>query len=289
MAPKRALVLAGGGLAGIAWETGVLLGIADESPAAARLLLDSDVLVGTSAGSAVAAQISSGTSLDALFDRQIAEQSAELDPGVDIDVITELFLDALREPRIPGVDKIRLRLQRIGAVALATETVSESVRREVIAARLPCHDWPDRALRVTAIDVSTGELVAFDRDSGVELVDAVAASCAVPGAWPPVTIAGRRYMDGGVASLVNLGVADDCGVAVVLVPTGADAPSPFGGGSAAEVAEFAGTSLGVFADDDSLAAFGANPLDPCCRKASALAGRAQGRREASAVAAFLGL
>ncbi|WP_373143271.1 patatin-like phospholipase family protein [Mycobacterium marinum] len=289
MAPKRALVLAGGGLAGIAWETGVLLGIADESPAAARLLLDSDVLVGTSAGSAVAAQISSGTSLDALFDRQIAEQSAELDPGVDIDVITELFLDALREPRIPGVDKIRLRLQRIGAVALAAETVSESVRREVIAARLPCHDWPDRALRVTAIDVSTGELVAFDRDSGVELVDAVAASCAVPGAWPPVTIAGRRYMDGGVASLVNLGVADDCGVAVVLVPTGADAPSPFGGGSAAEVAEFAGTSLGVFADDDSLAAFGANPLDPRCRKASALAGRAQGRREASAVAAFLGL
>ncbi len=226
MAPKCALVLAGGGLAGIAWETGVLLGIADESPAAARLLLDSDVLVGTSAGSAVAAQISSGTSLDALFDRQIAEQSAELDPGVDIDVITELFLDALREPRIPGVDKIRLRLQRIGAVALATETVSESVRREVIAARLPCHDWPDRALRVTAIDVSTGELVAFDRDSGVELVDAVAASCAVPGAWPPVTIAGRRYMDGGVASLVNLGVADDCGVAVVLVPTGADAPPP---------------------------------------------------------------
>ncbi|MDC9006433.1 patatin-like phospholipase family protein [Mycobacterium marinum] len=289
MAPKRALVLAGGGLAGIAWETGVLLGIADESPAAARLLLDSDVLVGTSAGSAVAAQISSGTSLDALFDRQIAEQSAELDPGVDIDVITELFLDALREPRIPGVDKIRLRLQRIGAVALATETVSESVRREVIAARLPRHDWPDRALRVTAIDVSTGELVAFDRDSGVELVDAVAASCAVPGAWLPVTIAGRRYMDGGVASLVNLGVADDCGVAVVLVPTGADAPSPFGGGSAAEVAEFAGTSLGVFADDDSLAAFGANPLDPRCRKASALAGRAQGRREASAVAAFLGL
>ncbi|AXN51772.1 hypothetical protein MMRN_47310 [Mycobacterium marinum] len=289
MAPKRALVLAGGGLAGIAWETGVLLGIADESPAAARLLLDSDVLVGTSAGSAVAAQISSGTSLDALFDRQIAEQSAELDPGVDIDVITELFLDALRKPRIPGVDKIRQRLQRIGAVALATETVSESVRREVIAARLPCHDWPDRALRVTAIDVSTGELVAFDRDSGVELVDAVAASCAVPGAWPPVTIAGRRYMDGGVASLVNLGVADDCGVAVVLVPTGADAPSPFGGGSAAEVAEFAGRSLGVFADDDSLAAFGANPLDPRCRKASALAGRAQGRREASAVAAFLGL
>src|SRR6201997_298206 len=98
VATRRALVLAGGGLAGIAWETGVLLGIADESPEAARLLLDSDVLVGTSAGSAVAAQISSGSALEALFDRQVAETSAEIDPGVDVEAITELFLAALAEP-----------------------------------------------------------------------------------------------------------------------------------------------------------------------------------------------
>ena len=104
-----------------------------------------------------------------------------------------------------------------------TETVPEPVRREVIAQRLPSHDWPDRALRITAIDTATGELVVFDRGSGVQLVDAVAASCAVPGAWPPVTIAGRRYMDGGVASSVNLGVARDCDAAVVLVPS---APTP---------------------------------------------------------------
>src|SRR5205807_4636176 len=51
---KRALVLAGGGLAGIAWETGILRGIADESPESAKALLDADVLVGTSAGSTVA-------------------------------------------------------------------------------------------------------------------------------------------------------------------------------------------------------------------------------------------
>jgi NTE family protein len=284
----RALVLAGGGLAGIAWETGVLCGIADESQAAARLLLDSDVLVGTSAGSAVAAQVSSGHPLEELFARQVAETSAEVDPGVDIEAITELFLAALGDSNTLGDKKVK-QMQQIGAVALATETVPEPLRRDVIAQRLPSHHWPDRELRLTAIDTATGELVVLDRDSGVGLVDAVAASCAVPGAWPPVTIAGRRYMDGGIASSVNLGVAGDCDVAVILVPAGVDAPSPFGAGPAAEIAAFAGAAFSVFADDDSLAAFGPNPLDPRCRIASARAGREQGRREAQAVARFLGV
>lgn len=288
MTTRRALVLAGGGIAGIAWETGVLRGIADESPAAARLLLDSDVLLGTSAGSAVAAQLGSGCPLEALFDRQVAESSAEIDSGVDIDDITEVFLTALGQPYDDALDKTRQQLRRIGAVAVATQTVPEPVRRRVIAQRLPSHDWPDRVLRITAIDVATGELVVFDRDSGVGLVDAVAASCAVPGAWPPVTIGDRRYMDGGVGSSVNLGVAGDCDAAVVLVPSGRDAPAPFGDGPAAEIAAFAGATHAVFADDDSLAAFGPNPLDPRCRIDSAVAGRHQGRREARAVARFLG-
>ena len=72
MTGKRALVLGGGGVAGIAWETGILLGIADESPAAAAALLDSDVLLGTSAGSAVVAQIGSGLDLAELFARQVS-------------------------------------------------------------------------------------------------------------------------------------------------------------------------------------------------------------------------
>ncbi|OBH49519.1 patatin-like phospholipase family protein [Mycobacterium mantenii] len=289
MTNKRALVLAGGGIAGIAWETGVLRGIADESPAAARLLTESDVLVGTSAGSAVAAQLSSGHSLDELFDRQVAASSAEIDSGVDIETITELFLTALAEPYEESLDRTRQQMQRIGAVALATKTVPAPVRRDVIARRLPSHDWPDRELRLTAIDVATGELAIFDRDSGVELVDAVAASCAVPGAWPPVTIAGRHYMDGGVASSVNLVVAADCDTAVVLVPSGVDTPSPFGAGPAAEISAFAGAALAVFADGASLAAFGPNALDPGCRIPSAMAGREQGRREAAAVARFLGV
>jgi NTE family protein len=285
---RRALVLAGGGLAGIAWETGILCGIADESPTAARLLLDSDVLVGTSAGSAVAAQVSSGHPLEALFARQVSQRSAEIDPGVDIETITALFLTALGDSNTLGKNKIQ-QMQRIGAIALTTETVPEPVRRAVIAQRLPSHDWPDRELRLTVIDTATGELVVFDRDSGVEIVDAVAASCAVPGAWPPVTIAGRRYMDGGVGSSVNLGVARDCDAAVILVPAGANAPSAFGPGPAEEIAAFAGAACSVFADDDSLAAFGPNPLDPRCRIVSAKAGREQGRREAAAVASFLGV
>lgn len=281
--------MAGGGIAGIAWETGVLRGIADESPAAARLLLDADVLVGTSAGSAVAAQIGTGNTLEALFDRQVAEASAELDSGVDVESITELFLTALAGPYDDSLPRTRQQMQRIGAVALGSKTVPEPVRRQVIVQRLPSHDWPNRALRITAIDTATGDLVVFDPDSGVQLVDAVAASCAVPGAWPPVTIDGRRYMDGGIASSVNLSVARDCDAAVVLVPAASDAPSPFGEAPAAEIAAFDGATVAVFADADSLKAFGPNLLDPRCRISSALAGRAQGRREAPAIARFLGV
>lgn len=262
-----------------------MCGIADEAPAAAAALLASDVLLGTSAGSTVAAQFGSGVGLDELFARQIAETSAEIDSGVDVDEIAELFIAAMSVPDASTEQK----LQRIGAVALATDTVAEPVRRAVIEARLPSHVWPERVLRVTAIDIATGELVVFDRDSGVGLVDAVAASCAVPGAWPPVTIGGRRYMDGGVGSTVNTVAAADCDRAVVLVPQGEFSPSPFGNGVVAELAEVPGSVLAVYADDESLAAFGRNPLDPACRIPSAYAGRAQGRREARRVAEFMGI
>jgi NTE family protein len=278
-------VLAGGGLAGIAWETGILCGIADAAPAVASALLASDVLVGTSAGSTVAAQLGSGVSLDELFARQVDESSHEIDSGVDIDDISTLFLTAMQTPGTTGEQK----LQRIGAIALNTDTVAEAVRREVIEHRLPSHQWPQRVLRVTAIDVATGELVVFDGDSGVDLVDAVAASCAVPGAWPPVTIGDHRYIDGGVGSAVNMVVARDCATAVVLVPSGENSPSPFGSGVGPEIAEFPGETLTVYADDASLVAFGRNPLDPACRIPSAHAGREQGRRQADRVARFLGL
>jgi NTE family protein len=281
----RGLVLAGGGLAGIAWETGVLCGIADEAPDAARALLASDVLLGSSAGSTVAAQLGSGEGFDELFARQVADESHEIDPGVAVEDISALFVTAMMTPGATTEEK----LQRIGSIALATDTVAERVRRSVIAHRLPSHDWPERVLRVTAIDALTGELVVFDGTSGVSLVDAVAASCAVPGVWPPVTIGDRRFIDGAVGSSVNLAAAGDCDDVVVLVPQGENSPSPFGSGPAAEIADFPGQTLTVFADDASLAAFGRNPLDPACRIPSAVAGRDQGRREAARVAQFLGV
>jgi NTE family protein len=280
---KRALVLAGGGIAGIAWETGILQGIADESPETADALLAADVLVGTSAGSTVSAQISSGLPLEELFERQIGAESAELDPGVSIDTVTDLFVKAVLTPNTTKAQK----LQQIGAVALSAATVDPAVRRKVIEARLPSHDWPSRVLRISAVDIDTGELVTLDRDSGVSLVDAVEASCAVPAVWPIVTIAGRRFMDGGIGSAVNMVLAADCDTVVALVPQGRSTPSPFGTGAAQEVDGFAGRSLGIFADDESLAAFGENPLDPACRVPSAQAGRAQGRRLAAEVATFL--
>ena len=282
---KRGLVLAGGGLAGIAWETGVLLGISDVTPEAARALLDADVLLGTSAGSTVAAQLGSGASLEALFDAQVAAETHELVPGASIDDVMQLFAGAMASPDAT----LEERLRHIGSVAVAADTVPEPVRRAVIGHRLPSREWPDRVLRVTAIDVETGELVIVDRDSGIGLVDAVAASCAVPGVWPPVTVGDRRFMDGGVGSTVNLTAATDCDAVVVLVPSSESAPTPFGAGAAAEISGFPGETLAVFADDDSIAAFGSNPLDPACRIPSANAGRAQGRRHADAIARFLGV
>lgn len=243
------------------------------------------MLVGTSAGSTVAAQLSSGLSLDELYERQVGDASAELAPTAGIGTISELFVDAMLTPGTTKAQKLR----RIGEIAAQTQTVPESVRREVIAARLPSHEWPqERILRIAAIDIATGELVGFDRHSGVDLVDAVAASCAVPGAWPPVTIGDRRYIDGGVSSSINLELAVDCQTAVVFIPAGQSAPSPFDpGGIAEEISEFPGAALSIYADDDSLDAFGSNPLDPACRIPSARAGRAQGRREAREIAEFL--
>jgi len=280
---KRALVLAGGGIAGIAWETGILQGIADEALEVAAAVRNSDVVLGTSAGSAVGAQLGSALSIDELFARQVAAESAEISPGVNIDVVIATFVDAMSTANGSRVEQ----LQRLGAAAATAETVNPARRRSVIERRLPSHEWPDHDLRITGVDIDTGELVVFTRESGVALVDAVEASCAVPAAWPVVTIGGRRYMDGGMGSSVNMIAVKDCDSAVVLVPAPADAPSPFGAGPGADVRSFAGSAFAIHADDESLAAFGLDPLDPACRIPSAQAGRAQGRRMAAEVAAFL--
>src|SRR5205807_535181 len=177
---------------------------------------------------------------------------------------------------------------RIGAYALAAPTVSEAERRIIIETRLPVQTWSQQRLLIVAVDTETGEEYIIDRESGVSLVDAVAASCAVPGIWPPVTIAGRRYMDGGVRSATNADLARGYDRVLILNPLGANA-NYFGIGIASEAAalEREGSQVLVMAPDAASAtAIGLNPLDPATREPSALAGRAQGHELAAPVAAL---
>src|ERR1700693_5529012 len=280
---RLALVLAGGGIAGIAWETGFLLGVQEAQRAAAERLLDAEVLLGTSAGSTVAAQISSGAPLAELYARQMSQNTHELAPRIDVEDLLGLFEAAAGDTRTSLTDTLR----PIGGRPVSARTVTEEVRRSVIARRLPSHRWPDRRLEVTAIDVETGERGLFGRDSGVPLVDAFAASCAVPVVWPPVTIGERRFMDGGVGSSANVDAATDVDVVVMLAPTAEAGMLPFGRSLADELPAHPGRALGIFADEASVAAFGRNPLDPVCRAPSAAAGRDEGRRQAGKGAGFL--
>jgi len=277
-----ALVLAGGGVAGIAWELGVLRGLADADPALARRVLDADLVVGTSAGSAVAAQITSGVSLDDLYAAQLRPESAEISVDVDTDRLLADY-GAVIASAADREDAGR----RMGALALAATTVDPAERLAAVDARLPVKEWPDRRLLVVAVDAETGAAAVFTRDSRVSLLDAVAASCAVPGIWPPVTIDGRAYIDGGARSSTNADLAAGADRVLVITPTLADAPDPLADLDA-ELATLAPAATHVVhADQASIDAFGPNALSPATRAASARAGRAVGAAQGAALASLL--
>ncbi|MCP3783567.1 patatin-like phospholipase family protein [Micromonospora sp. A3M-1-15] len=276
----NALVLAGGGVAGIAWELGVLRGLADADPTLADRILAADLIVGTSAGSSVAAQITSGVALDDLYAAQLRPETAEIEVDVDTE---KLFADyAAVLTGATGPEDAR---RRIGGIALAAQTVDPAVRLAAIDARLPVKQWPDRRLLLPAVDAETGDEAIFTRESGVTLRDAVAASCAVPGIWPPVTIGDRRYVDGGVRSMTNADLAAGADRVLIIQPTLAGTPQPWGDLDA-EIAALAPANVHVIsADQASVDAFGTNALSPATRAASARAGRAVGAAHAAAVAA----
>ncbi len=115
--------------------------------------------------------------------------------------------------------KERVALSRLGRMATRARTVGVDERRAIIESRLASAQWPQRPrLRITAVDADSGQLRVFDADSGVDLVDAVMASSAVPFVWPLVPIHGRRYIDGGVRSPANVDVAGSAERMVVLAP-----------------------------------------------------------------------
>jgi NTE family protein len=274
----RALVLGGGGTTGVGWEIGVLAGLAD----AGVHLGGADLVVGTSAGAVVGAQLGSGTPIEVLYARQ-------LDPP---DGQVPVRLGAATTARIAQVllttRDIEKAGRRFGRFAMAARTVPEQQRRTAIAAALPSHEWPSSRLLVTAVDAQSGALRVFDAGSGVSLVDAVTASCAVPWVWPPSTIGGRPYIDGGMRSVANADLAAGCDRVVVLVP------ADYGAGAmVSAAAQIAALGPGVAAilltrDRASRAAAGRNPLDSLRRGPSAEAGRRQAAAVATAVAAVWG-
>ncbi|MEU1688232.1 patatin-like phospholipase family protein [Micromonospora sp. NPDC005707] len=272
----RALVLGGGGVTGVAWELGLLAGLA----ARGLDVTGAELVVGTSAGSLVGAQVCSGTPVEELYAAQLRPARGEVAARLGVGVLARWAWAGAR-----GRDEVLARA-RVGAMALAARTPSEESRRAVIAARLPVREWPPRRLLVTAVDAASGEFVVFDAGSGVALVDAVGASCAVPGVWPPVTIGGRRYVDGGVRSAVNADLAAGARAVVVLAPTRAGfGPMPR---LSAQVARLrsAGAGVAVVSPDRAArAAIGRNVLDPARRAASARAGFAQAAAVAEEVAA----
>jgi NTE family protein len=279
MADTRALVLAGGGVTGIAWELGLVVGLSRQ-----RVDVTApELILGTSAGSTVGAQITSGVPLTELEAAQLADETSEIAVDLDVDEFRARWAELVADA--PDAQTARAR---VGRMALEARTVPEQARRRAIEARLPVHEWPAQRLVITAVDAATGELVLFDRDTGVPLVDAVAASCAVPGVWPPVTIDGRRYVDGGARSLANADLAAGHDRVLVVVPMALEGPDREQLDAELAILAEAGKARVIAADDASLAAIGPNPLDPSRRPAAYRAGLAQGGATAADVAELWG-
>ncbi|HVS40887.1 MAG TPA: patatin-like phospholipase family protein [Candidatus Dormibacteraeota bacterium] len=269
----RALVLGGGGLTGIAWEWGMIAGLAG----AGVDLTSADLVVGTSAGSVVGAQLAAGVDPQERYTRQLGAPDSELAARMGPVTLARWGWAVLRSRDVHQAGR------NLGRVALGSRTLPERVRRDVIATRLPVTTWPDRRLLVTAVDAGTGERVVFDRNSGVELVDAVASSCAVPGVWPPVTIDGRRFIDGGVHSPANADLAAEAGVVVILAPI-VRGFGPIAGVERQAAALRAHARVEVVQPDTAaVRAIGRNVLDPARRPGAARAGRAQAASEAGRI------
>ena len=296
-----ALVLGGGGAAGNAWEIGIIASLAE---AGLDMTEAADLVIGTSAGATAAAQMRSGIPAAELLASvlsppvQPAGQNRERPPSLPMAAVFE------RMRAIGAAATSAADLQRaMGAFGLESDSTLEpgaGQRRATVAARLPRPEWPDKPMIIVAVDAHTGELAAFDRDSGVDLVDAVTASTALPGLVPTVSINGARYIDGGVRSPDNADLASGYANVVVLSPLGGRSQTPPEAGqfeglrrppewgadlpSQVKALRKQGSRVEVITPDaDSRAAMGTNQMDPATRIPAARAGFAQGKQEATRV------
>jgi NTE family protein len=295
-AGERALVLGGAGSTGSAWEIGVIAGLFE----AGLDVTEADLTIGTSAGSTVAAQITSGTQPAELLAAILAAAPqrptgpvgsgrgrAPAGPASDHMARTSAVIDAAED----AADMRR----RMGAAALETDAASHSSVqtqwRATVAARLPSQHWPQRLLLIPAVDAHTGEPVVFDRHSGADLVDAVAASTSNGFGIPPYDIGGNRYINGGYRRNENADLAAGYGRVLVLSPFGGRSRHPLEWGMhlAAQVDELRACGSRVetiFPDSGSEHMFGANAMDLSLRPPAARAGYDQGRALAGQLAAF---
>ncbi|WP_329599299.1 patatin-like phospholipase family protein [Streptomyces pseudovenezuelae] len=271
---SSALVLGGGGPVGGAWMTGVLAGLSDAGVDPAR----ADVVIGTSAGAIFGSRLLAGEPARELYARQLAgADKVDLRVGLGQ---TVRFLWAALGSRDP-----RRSVQRLGRAALNARTGPES---DVFDGLRPLlhgvADWPGHALRITAVDALSGELTAFDADSDVTLLEAVAASCAVPVIWPPVTVAGRRWIDGGSRATANLHLARGHHhvLAVAPIPT-AVGPHPGAVRQAAALAAVGARVTLVTPDRAARRAMGRDMTSDARRPAAARAGHAQATALAATV------
>ncbi|MDF9751927.1 patatin-like phospholipase family protein [Arthrobacter sp. ES3-54] len=292
-AGERALVLGGGGSTGNAWLIGVIAGLFD----AGLDVTDADLIIGTSAGSTAAAQITGATPTE-LLDAILAAVPQQRTGPVGSDggrVPIRPAADHMeRTSRIIAAaeDAADMR-RRMGAAALDLDAASggsgQARWRATVAARLPSQHWPAHTMLITAVDADTGEPVVFDRFSGVDLVDAVAASCASGFAYG---VGGSRYIDGGYRSNAeNADLAAGYARVLVLSPFGGRSRTPVHWGMhlATQVDELRARGSRVetlFPDSTSEHMFGANAMDLSLRPPAARAGYNQGGAVAEQLTEF---
>jgi len=266
-----ALVLGGGSVVGIAWETGLLAGLRQAGLDLSR----ADLIVGTSAGAVVGAQLATSCDLDELYNRQLNPPALDQAPRPGMAVDLAAFSKAYREAAPTGIMNQPARAH-LGALALEAAVRTEAEHLQAITALLPIQTWPQRRLLLTAVDAGDGSFAVWDKDSRIPLPLAVAASCAVPLIFPPMAIHGRWYMDGGLRSAANADLAQGCDGVVILAPTarlpGQAAPVE----AEANRLRAAGHHVELIIPDEAAArAFIPNLMDPAARLPAAQAGRAQ--------------
>jgi len=207
-----ALVLGGGGTVGVSWSIGVLHALSDSlgiDPAGAR------VRIGTSAGSVVAAMLRPHVGLGSQVEYERTAGTGRDDgwaTSFDIGLLAEIFQLWTSTPKMnPEIAR------EMGQRALRASQKTSDEWVALLRERLGDIDWPPGDVRMTTVSCETGERRVWKAGDGVDVVRAVSASSAVPGLIPPIEVAGDRYMDGGVWSLLNSDLINGTGVDDVLI------------------------------------------------------------------------